>query len=100
MKRNRRTFTKQFKNEVIQSLESRHYSLEQLASIHSIPAFLIVRWRNDYLANNKIPQIVRGERRKDYNTVEELKMKIAELYLKLDKIEKKPYSVNDKVSRV
>lgn len=88
MKRQRRTFTNQFKRDLVNAILNNKATRKQLSEQHSISLPLIERWVNDYLAADypERSQPVFKERRQDYSTTQELKAKIAELYMQIEKM--------------
>lgn len=114
--RTRRTFTKQFKEEICKTLIGRQMTIKQVSQQHNISVPLLTRWVNDYAAQTgvdieKLKEIHSDartlnevrirlktiekkhessfvERRKDYQSNQELKAKIADLYMYIEKLEK------------
>lgn len=89
MKRMRRTFTKEFKNEITNQIETNKIPIADLSRQHQISENLILRWINDARAARvaETPGQFK-ERRKDYATTQELKAKIAELYMKIEQMQR------------
>lgn len=88
MKRQRRIFTNQFKTETVNRIIAGSASKEVISKEQSISLPLLTRWVNDHIASNQ-PQhksypVV--ERRKDTNSIQELKAKIADLYMQLERV--------------
>lgn len=94
MKRQRRTFSNQFKTEVATSIINDKTDRELIAKQHDLPVPLINRWVNDHIATSRsaplFPKVdlTMPERRKDYQSTIELKTKIADLYMQLEKLTK------------
>lgn len=89
MKRQRRNFTKQFKQEIVKAILNDKMTRKEISNQHAISLPLLDRWVNDYLASDKMHdslQPVFKERRKDYATTQELKAKIAELYMRIEQM--------------
>jgi transposase-like protein len=87
MKRNRRTFTKEFKTEIVGKILNGG-DKELLSSQHSISLPLLERWVNDHVAEMRksaILQFKPTERRRDWKTIEELKDTIIYLTTELQK---------------
>lgn len=92
MKRIRRTFTQQFKTEVVKAILANQNAKEIIAVREAISVALLDRWLNDYLAKSKTTVLTnKAERRKDYSTVQELKAKIADLYMQLEKFKRNAF---------
>lgn len=93
MKRNRRTFTNQFKNEACEAITKGTKSFDQVSSENNISKPLLQRWLDAYLAKQAIGGHIKIdrpiERRKDYQSVQDLKAKIADLYMYIEKLEKR-----------
>lgn len=92
MKRQRRTFTKEFKIEIVKSYLNKTTNEKDILMKHSISAPLFERWVNDYIAkhaqkstSNILPF---KERRKNHNSELDLKIKIADLYMQLENMRK------------
>lgn len=91
MKRQRRTFTKEFKTEIAKRIISEPSAKELISKERTISLPLLERWVNDYIATNKklsIAQVPQRERRSDYHTIQELKAKIADLYMTIEMYKK------------
>ncbi len=100
MKTQRRTFTKEFKSETVLAILKNGVDKKLLSSQHSISLPLLDRWINDYIATQRIATIHSiKERRKDYQDTQTLKAKIAELYMQIESLKNKSYSVNAQLSR-
>ena len=89
MKRTRRKFTSQYKKEIVDRIESRTATVRTIAAETNINENLILRWLNDARAARvaELPTEYK-ERRKDYSTTQELKAKIAELYMQIEKMQR------------
>lgn len=87
--RTRRTFTKNFKQETVKAILSQTATLDKIASEYKILKPLLQRWINDHIAETKVVSIHKSypqiERRKNFTTEQELKLKIADLYLRMDR---------------
>lgn len=93
--RKRRTFTKNFKTEITTKILSGALSKAEVTKQFEISEALLDRWINDHIAQAKSVALPVAERRRDYQSMQELKAKIAELYMKIEKFEKADYaSVN------
>lgn len=100
MKRHRRVFTKEFKTEVAKQILKDPKYKEVVAKERDILLTLLDRWTNDYIAENKrltVTQLPKTERRQDYQTIQELKSKIADLYMQLERSQR--YSIRAQDSR-
>lgn len=85
--RKRRTFNKEFKTEIVSKVLNGKIGKDIISKQYEISIPLLDRWINDYLATrqSKSTSMPLTERRKNHQSEQELKAKIAELYMKLEK---------------
>jgi len=91
MKRERRTFTKQFKQETIKTIQDKHKTMNQVSREQNISLPLLKRWLNDEIASNRYLDYMGAssspiERRKDYKQMQELKLRLAEIMFEIERI--------------
>jgi len=74
----KRTFTKEFKIEILRELESK--SAAEVCRQHGLNAVLINRWKREYDSNPKEAFSGRGKTWKDEAKLSEYKQLVGELY--------------------
>lgn len=93
--RTRRTFTKEYKTEMAIKIVNKTAGIKALSKEAGITEALLQRWVNDYVASNRLLSIAKHkdepkiqERRKDFQSTQELKARIADLYMYIEKLQK------------
>lgn len=96
--RTRRVFSNKYKQEVVKLIIDHRKSIDEVSRSSEVSKPLITRWMNDYIAAQLtiVPQketalklvYPQVDRRKNYQTEQQLKAKIAELYMELEKVQR------------
>lgn len=91
----RRTFTKEFKTEIANKIINKTANIKALSKEYEISEPLLQRWVNDFIASTRPLSVAKmknedrpQERRKDYQTTQELKARIADLYMYIERLQK------------